>query len=224
MASDGSAVEIDDFAPRFLARGRVFRPAQIVRRIRPISGRPRIRVVVRPRFGWGEQRPQVTSGSNHVRYVSDAVTLAPLHRRADHLTSATRRISCSNAGFNFFLGPDESLSDRPGTLGREFQEETEYYWKRWTLRLGLPLEWQEAVIRAAITLKLCTFEETGAIVRRSHHLHPRGAVLVPQLGLIAIAGCVDAFFVVRALNALSDPRDDGELPHLHPRHHRDDEG
>jgi GH15 family glucan-1,4-alpha-glucosidase len=32
------------------------------------------------------------------------------------------------------------------------------------MRLSVPFEWQDAVIRAAITLKLCSFEETGAIV------------------------------------------------------------
>src|SRR5690606_39564422 len=34
----------------------------------------------------------------------------------------------------------------------------------WTRSLALPLEWQEAVIRAAITLKQSLFEDTGAIV------------------------------------------------------------
>src|SRR3546814_7190358 len=37
-------------------------------------------------------------------------------------------------------------------------------WRAWTRGLATPLEWQEAVIRAAITLKLCQHEETGAIV------------------------------------------------------------
>ena len=32
-------------------------------------------------------------------------------------------------------------------------------------RAGDAADWQEAVIRAAITLKLCQHEETGAIVR-----------------------------------------------------------
>src|SRR5208283_1182349 len=42
--------------------------------------------------------------------------------------------------------------------------DTTAYWMHWVRTLAVPLEWQEAVIRAAITLKLCVYEETGAIV------------------------------------------------------------
>ncbi|MBJ3778407.1 glycoside hydrolase family 15 protein [Acuticoccus mangrovi] len=202
IASDGSAVEIDDFCPRFLSRGRVFRPAQIVRRIRPVSGRPRIRIVLRPRFHWGKMKPQITSGSNHVRFVADGQTIrlttdAPITYIRDETFFVLER------AFNLFLGPDESLTERPGTLGREFQEETEYYWKRWSLRLGLPLEWQEAVIRAAITLKLCTFEETGAIIAAATTSLPE-APYSERNWDYRFCWLRDAFFVVRALNALSD--------------------
>ena len=44
----GGAVEITDFAPRFKHYDRTFRPPQFVRRVRPIKGRPRIRVRLRP--------------------------------------------------------------------------------------------------------------------------------------------------------------------------------
>jgi GH15 family glucan-1,4-alpha-glucosidase len=37
-------------------------------------------------------------------------------------------------------------------------------WRHWVRGLATPPEWQEAIIRAAITLKLCQHEETGAIV------------------------------------------------------------
>ena len=37
-------------------------------------------------------------------------------------------------------------------------------WQLWARGLATPVEWQDAVIRSAITLKLCQHEETGAIV------------------------------------------------------------
>src|ERR1700709_1076047 len=55
--AQGQCVEVVDFAPRFVTRDRVFRPAQLVRRIRALSGRPRIRVTVRPHGGWGSHQP-----------------------------------------------------------------------------------------------------------------------------------------------------------------------
>ncbi len=52
--SNGGAVEVVDFAPRFIAtRGRMFRPLQLVRRVRPLAGAPRIRIRMRPRFDHG---------------------------------------------------------------------------------------------------------------------------------------------------------------------------
>ena len=45
----GEGLEIVDFAPRFFTRDRPFRPAQIVRRGRPIVGHPRVRFIIRPR-------------------------------------------------------------------------------------------------------------------------------------------------------------------------------
>src|SRR3546814_9035703 len=44
------------------------------------------------------------------------------------------------------------------------RERTFHSWQHWVRGLATPLEWQEAVIRAAINLKLCQHEETGAIV------------------------------------------------------------
>ena len=47
----GQAIEITDFAPRFFRHGRMFRPAQLVRRVRPLQGHPRVRVVVDTAIG-----------------------------------------------------------------------------------------------------------------------------------------------------------------------------
>jgi len=44
----GSALEVRDFAPRFVNFGRIHRPTMLIRRIRPLEGEPRIRIVVGP--------------------------------------------------------------------------------------------------------------------------------------------------------------------------------
>jgi GH15 family glucan-1,4-alpha-glucosidase len=71
----GGAVEITDFAPRFRQYGRIFCPMMLVRRVRRLSGSPRIRVRLRPAHSWGAQRATVTYGSNHIRYVTPGLVL-----------------------------------------------------------------------------------------------------------------------------------------------------
>src|SRR5262249_19801391 len=114
-------------------------------------------------FNYGEQCGAITHGSNHVRFVGPEFSLRLT-------TSAPITYVLSESSFfleqteDFLLGPDETLRDGVDRSAREFLEETDAWWRTWARRLALPLEWQEAVLRAAITLKLCTFEDTGAIV------------------------------------------------------------
>jgi GH15 family glucan-1,4-alpha-glucosidase len=198
----GQTVEVTDFAPRFFSRGRMYRPLMLVRRLRVVEGAPRIRIRLRPRFGWGSHAPQLTQGSHHVRYIGPDQTLrlttsAPLtyvlQEQPFVLTETTSLV----------LGPDETLTEGVEDLAATYERETIDYWRQWTRRLALPLEWQDAVIRAAITLKLCVFEDTGAIVAALTTSIPEA----PGSGRnwdYRYCWLRDAFFVVRALNSLSE--------------------
>jgi GH15 family glucan-1,4-alpha-glucosidase len=202
LYGDDGAIEIEDFCPRFEVRRRVFRPQMIVRRVRAISGTPRIRVRLRPTFGYGAQQPEITHGSNHVRYVGPERALRlTTNAPVSYVLSGTPFLLEGSA--TFVLGADETLREGVDQTGRELFEETESYWRQWTRRLALPREWQEAVIRAAITLKLCTFEETGAIVAAMTTSIPEA----PGTGRnwdYRYCWLRDAFFVVRALNSLAE--------------------
>jgi GH15 family glucan-1,4-alpha-glucosidase len=201
-SENGSAIEVTDFFPRFERRGRMFRPQTLVRRVRTLAGTPRIRVRLRPGFGYGAQAPTITHGSNHIRYVStDRVLRLTTDAPVGYLLSETAFLLDTEA--NFLLGADETLEDGVLATARAFQEETDLYWRQWTRRLALPPEWQDAVIRAAITLKLCTFEETGAIIAAMTTSIPEA----PRSGRnwdYRYCWLRDAFFVVRALNSLSE--------------------
>lgn len=198
----GNAIELTDFAPRFMTKGRTFRPNSIVRRVRTLRGHPRIRVRCRPRFDWGSQDPEITHGSNHIRWVGDKLALR-LTTNASVTYIKEETPFLLDGPRSFYLGPDESLTDDPEKICRDFEENTNLYWRHWTRRLALPLEYQDAVIRAAITLKLCTFEETGAIIAAATTSIPEAAGTERNWDY-RYCWLRDAFFVVRALNSLSE--------------------
>ena len=198
----GQGVEVTDFAPRFFNRSRYFRPMTLVRRIRPLNGAPRIRVLLDVRFDWGRQMPKVTQGRNHLRYVGDSMTLR-LNTDVSISHLLTRQPFVLTREHNFLLGADESLDTGIADTARLFEQETVSYWRKWSQRLHLPLEWQDAVIRAAITLKLSLFEDTGAIVAAMTTSIPEAPGSQRNWDY-RYCWLRDAFFVVRALNSLSE--------------------
>ena len=198
----GQGIAITDFAPRFLARGRFFRPTMLVRRVRPLRGAPRIRVSLLPRFDWGREAPTITSGSNHIRYVGEQQVLRlQTDVSISHVLAREPFLLLSE--HNFLLGPDEPLEGGIGDTARHFEQETLAYWRGWSQRLALPLEWQDAVIRAAITLKLSLYEDTGAIVAAMTTSIPE-APGTQRNWDYRYCWLRDAFFVVRALNSLAE--------------------
>ncbi|MEO7402759.1 MAG: glycoside hydrolase family 15 protein, partial [Burkholderiales bacterium] len=197
----GNSLRITDFAPRFVLRERIFRPLMLVRRIEPV-GRPRIRVRLRPRFDYGATAPVVTRGSNHVRYANSGLALrVTTDMPITYLLDETEFIA--DRGMHFLFGVDEIPSGGIASTARDFEESTILYWRHWVRPLGVPFRWQEAVIRAAITLKLCTFEETGAIVA-AMTTSISEAPATERNWDYRFCWLRDAFFVVRALNSLSE--------------------
>jgi len=199
---DGNGIEITDFAPRFRVRGRRFRPMTLIRRVMPIAGSPRIRVRLRPRFDYGAKAPALTHGSNHIRYIGDKLTLR-LTTNAPITYVLNETPFCLEEPISLVLGPDETLTGGVEETARDFQERTAEFWRLWVRALALPFEWQEAVIRAAITLKLCEFEETGAIVAAMTTSVPE-ALGTERNWDYRYCWLRDAFFVVRALNGLAE--------------------
>lgn len=200
----GGAIEIIDYAPRFWQFERMFRPVIVVRRIRPLSGLPRVRVTLDPRYHYGKDKPETTRGSNHARYVMPEFTLRLTTDGPLSYILAGIPFVCS-APIAMILGPDEAIQAPLGGIGREWLERTDSYWREWARSLSVPLEWQDAVIRAAITLKLCSSEDSGAIVAALTTSLPEA----PDSGRnwdYRLCWLRDAYFVVGALNRLGATR------------------
>ncbi|MBO9664816.1 glycoside hydrolase family 15 protein [Dokdonella sp.] len=203
-SADGSMVEIVDFAPRYKFHGRIFHPTSLLRTIRPLAGTPRITLRLRPLTGYGARVPERTFGSNHLRFVLDGLVLrattdAPLPMLRDELPFLLDR------ELSIVLGPDETLAQAPAVHVREALDSTVDYWREWVRYLSIPAEWQDAVIRAAITLKLSQYEGTGAIVAALTTSIPEAPHTVRNWDY-RYCWLRDAAFVVRALNRLGATR------------------
>ena len=200
----GGKVRITDFTPRFRQYERVFRPPQIYRIIEPIAGLPRITVRMRPTCDYGKPLPHRSLGSNHIRYSNDATVIrlttdAPLSM-IDHEAPfvLTRPL-------HLVFGPDEPFTGDLQKTCRDFVERTHDYWTEWVRRLSISIDWQEAIIRAAITLKLSNFDETGGVIAA----HTTSIPEAPGSGRTwdyRYCWLRDAYFVVHALNRIGATR------------------
>lgn len=200
----GGAVEVTDFAPRFGQHGRRFRPMMLVRRVRRLSGNPRLTLRVRPACDDGAAQPDTTWGSNHIRYVASSLTLR-LTTDASLTAILQETTFFLEDVVTLLLGADETVHESVSEVGRRFLEETTQYWREWVRNLGIPFEWQDAVIRAAITLKLNAFDDTGAIIAAMTTSIPEAAGS-PRNWDYRFCWLRDGYFVVNALNRLGATR------------------
>ena len=196
----GNSLRITDFCPRFRSRGRNFRPMAVVRLIEPIKGRPIVNVRLRPRCDNGADDPQRVAGSHHIRFLSAALNYrVTTNSSLSPLLDETAFVL--GAPLAFILAPDETIEETPLNLARSWFEETRAYWHEWIRGLAVPFDWQEAVIRSAITLKLCTYEDTGAVLAAL-------TTSIPEMAGSArnwdyrFCWLRDSFFVILALNHL----------------------
>jgi GH15 family glucan-1,4-alpha-glucosidase len=200
----GGAIEVTDFAPRWRQHGRFYRPVMLARRIRVLSGNPRIRMRLRPLAEWGARVPEHTWGSNHLRFALPGMVLRmttdmPMRVLRDELSIVLDR------DLHFVLGPDETLARPVDQFVREAELRTRQYWHEWVRYLSIPAEWQEAVIRSAITLKLCQYEDSGGIIAAMTTSIPEAPGTVRNWDY-RYCWLRDAAFVVRVLNRLGATR------------------
>ena len=202
--ADGNRLRVVDFCPRFRTRGRIFRPAMFVRLIEPLAGRPVARLRLRPRFEHGALAPRITRGSHHLAFHGTAqsfrvTTNGSISALADEAPGVI------DGPLALILGPDLTIEEPPLPLAQSFLDETRVYWDDWVRGLAIPFEWQEAVIRAAISLKLCTYEDTGAVLAALTTSVPES----PNSGRnwdYRYCWLRDGYFVIQALNRLGATR------------------
>jgi pentatricopeptide repeat protein len=175
MTPDGVG-EVLDFMPTI--EGEPTDRHRLVRQLRVARGTMQFVMDLQPRFDYGRARHTVDVSENgavfraendmeltlHSTKLGTAESGAAVERSGDGLRATfTMREGESSRGVVL-----ESMGGQPQRLPREeldrLADDTAAYWKGWLARSTYTGRWREMVDRSAMTLKLMTYEPTGAPV------------------------------------------------------------
>ena len=196
----GNVIRVITWCPRYLRQGRLYRPAMLIRRIEPVSGRPALQIRLRPAGHYGARAFQRHLGSHHVRFV-DASQSLRLTTDAPVSYLAEERVFVLDRPVDLVLSDDETLFAPAHEVAAETLRSTTRYWEQWVRGLAIPFEWQEATIRAAITLQLCTYDDNGSVLAAPTTSIPEAAGSGRNWDY-RYCWLRDAYFTVQAMNRL----------------------
>jgi hypothetical protein len=196
----GNAVRIMTWCPRYVRQGRLYRPTMLIRRVEPLSGRPAVKITLRPASNYGMRGFDVQLGSHHLRFIDGNQSLrVTTDGSVSYL--AEERVFVLDRPVDLVLGNDETLSAPAHEVADETLRATRRYWHEWVRGLAIPFEWQAACIRAAITLQLCTYDDNGAVLAAPTTSVPEAADSGRNWDY-RYCWLRDAYFTVQAMNRL----------------------
>jgi GH15 family glucan-1,4-alpha-glucosidase len=163
--------EIEDFMPVGQTRAGGAHRQRVVRRVLAVRGGMRFTTEIAPRFDYGRAAHEVE------RYEHGAVFRAPeLALALETDLPLELRDGCLSADFELRAGESTTfvLETLPAGAGpppghsdeqiARLIERTVAYWQRWLRQSRYTGRWREMVHRSALTLKLLSYEPTGAII------------------------------------------------------------
>jgi GH15 family glucan-1,4-alpha-glucosidase len=161
--SPAGVAEVQDFMP-------VGGEQRLVRRVVCIRGELRFRLDCQPRFNYGRDEHETAFSERGALFRSPELTLAltaPIPLSESGAGARAEFVLAAGETCTFVLEAAEG-GEVPAPIGEERStelfEETVAYWRDWVSQSRYRGRWREQVNRAALALKLLTYEPTGAIV------------------------------------------------------------
>jgi GH15 family glucan-1,4-alpha-glucosidase len=160
MSAEGVG-EIQDFMP---VDGR---PQRLIRRLVGVRGSMRFRLELEPRFDYGRLQPTVRMSpegasfhaSGYAAALASPVALEPTPAGV----LAEFELYAGDAR-TFVLAPRERAGRLREPDGQQLMHDTAVFWRNWLSQSTYEGRWREMVHRSALTLKLLSYERSGAIV------------------------------------------------------------
>ena len=154
---------LTDFMPRYREGTAYTKPPEIHRILKPLRGKPEIRVIYKPRLNYSQGNTKITCHPNVVTASNGLESIYLYSSLPLSEILAEKPIVLEKDQF-LLLTYFEKFETPSSAYGNDMFEKTREYWEGWSNHCRLPSLFPEQVLRSALTLKLLTYDETGAIV------------------------------------------------------------
>jgi GH15 family glucan-1,4-alpha-glucosidase len=153
--------EVEDFMP--VGGG----PQRLIRRLLGVRGSLSFRLEVAPRFDYGRLGPDVETNSEGAVFRAAGRALAltapiPLQPTGGGVWAEFELRAGEQR--TFVLEASDRTTSVAETLSQQLRNDTAKFWRNWLARSSYYGRWREVVHRSALTLKLLSYESSGAIV------------------------------------------------------------
>lgn len=166
--SDGKNIfEVHDFMPRYYSEdGGCHTPPEIVRYIKYISGSPKFKVVYNPKLEYAQGETSTYIKPNFIASLTHTVKFDTvfLYTSFDkEKVVKGEEIELKESGY-FLLGYNEKIFLPDTKKIYLLLQRTKVYWLNWVERTPTYKKFNDQIIRSALTLKLLSYDKTGAVL------------------------------------------------------------
>jgi GH15 family glucan-1,4-alpha-glucosidase len=167
FTSGENSFELHDFMPRYFKNeGTYFAPPEIIRFLKLISGKPSFKVIYEPKLEYAQgkttsfiKKDFIASLTHEVKF--DTVFLYTSFDKESVVEG--KKIVLKENGF-FLLSYNEKIF-LPTTKSVFLDlERTKIYWLDWSQQTPTYKKFDKEIKRSAITLKLLSYDKTGAVL------------------------------------------------------------
>lgn len=167
FAKGDDKFELWDFMPIYKRdNGENHCPADIIRFVKHISGKPRIRINYNPKLNYAITETKSFTNGEYIKSFSlnGAYKSIYLYSNADHRMILNKEELVLEEDIFFLISYNEKLfKPTLWQINLELQR-TEVYWLNWVARGKIFKSYNKEIIRSALVLRLLTYNKTGAIL------------------------------------------------------------
>lgn len=160
---NSGSFEVYDFFPHYHSEGNLLKDPEIYRIIKVLSGKPEVVIKLNPKFEYGAKsaKPEVFKDYACFTHKTDSLyvyTNLDIRKVLSGEKVTLRGDSHISISYND-LKEGIEVSKTNAELSKTIS-----YWEKWIQNARLPKRQRNLVARSALTLKLLTYDDSGAIV------------------------------------------------------------